>query len=91
MPRARIATLNALSCLALAASIAVATGAQPAACPPTKRIGRRSMSPTSASWAKPRLSFVNMAPDAIGATMTSGVLQPSASAISKASVLLPSA
>jgi uncharacterized protein YdeI (BOF family) len=30
MPRARIATLNALSCLALAASIAVATGAQPA-------------------------------------------------------------
>ena len=35
---------------------AVATGAQPAACPPTKRIGRGSIRPASASSSKPRAS-----------------------------------
>ena len=73
------------------AAQAVATGAQPAAWPPTKRIGRRSIRPSSASSSKPRATRVNMAPDATGATTTSGERQPSDSAISNASVLEPSA
>ena len=44
-----------------------ATGAQPAAWPPTNRIGRRSIKPSSASSSKPRATRVNIAPDAIGA------------------------
>ena len=64
------------------AAHAVATGAQPAAWPPTKRIGRRSIRPRSASSSKPRATRVNIAPDATGATTTSGDRQPSDSAIS---------
>ena len=50
-------------------SNAVATGAQPAAWPPTKRMGRRSMSPSSASSSNPRATRVNIAPLATGATI----------------------
>ena len=70
---------------------AFATGAHPAACPPTNRTGRLSMSPIRASSSNPRPSLVNSAPDAIGATTTSGVRHPRPSAISNASVLEPSA
>ena len=73
------------------AAQAVATGAQPAAWPPTNRIGRRAIRPSSASSSKPRATRVNIAPEATGATMTSGDRQPSDSAISYASVLEPSA
>ena len=73
------------------AAQAVATGAQPAAWPPTNRIGRRAMRPSSTSSSKPRATRVNIAPDATGATITSGERQPSDSAISYASVLEPSA
>ena len=42
------------------------------------------------SW-KPRATLVNSEPEAIGATTRSGSSQPSCSAVSKASVLDPSA
>ena len=50
------------------AAHAVATGAQPEACPPTKRIGRRvDRARASTSSSKPRATRVNIAPDATGA------------------------
>jgi hypothetical protein len=50
-----------------------------------------SISPTSRHSSKPRAIFVNSEPDATGATTRSGSSKPSPSAISKASVLEPSA
>ncbi len=70
---------------------AVATGLQPSAWPPNSRGVVPSTSPSSRSSAKPWCTFVNIAPDAIGAITASGNVQPSCSAISNASVFEPSA
>ena len=73
------------------AANAVATGEQPSACPPNSRGDGPSTSPSSRNSAKPWFTFVNIAPDAIGAITASGSVQPSCSAISNASVFEPSA
>ena len=64
------------------AANAVATGAQPAAWPPTNRTAFGATQPSSTSSSNARARRVIIAPDAIGATMTSGSRQPSSSAIS---------
>ncbi len=61
---------------------AVATGEQPAAWPPTKRTSFGATQPSSTSSSKLRARRVIIAPDAIGATITSGRRQPRSSAIS---------
>ena len=70
---------------------AVATGWQPAAWPPTSAGPTPSTRPRARSSANPCPTLWKSAPEAIGATTTSGVRQSSCSAISYASVFEPSA
>jgi hypothetical protein len=68
---------------------ALATGEQPSAWAPHMVGTRPSSSPASIHSSKPRATFVNSEPEAIGATTRSGSSQPSCSAVSNASVLEP--
>jgi hypothetical protein len=72
-------------------SNAVAIGEQPAACAPDMRVCGVSMRPALWNSCRDFQIFVYIEPDAIGATMWSGVRQPSCSAISKPIVREPSA
>ena len=73
------------------AANALATGEQPSAWAPFIVGTSPVMRPSSSHSEKPLAIFVYSEPEAIGATMRSGVSQPSCSAISYASVLEPSA
>ena len=69
----------------------MATGEQPAAWAPLNAGSDPCTRPTSSHSSNPRAIFVKSEPDATGATTRSGSSNPSCSAISKASVLDPSA
>ena len=73
------------------AANAWATGEQPSAWAPHIVGTSPASSPASMNSWKPRATLVNSEPEAIGATTRSGSSQPSCSAVSKASVLEPSA
>jgi hypothetical protein len=71
---------------------AVATGEHPSAwAPETRTWGTSSSSPTLPNSANPLATLVSWLPEPIGTTTWSGACHPSCSAISKASVLEPSA
>src|SRR3954454_12398231 len=72
------------------AANALATGLQPSACAPFIVGTSPEMSPSPSHSEKPLPIFVYSEPDAIGATIRSGVTQPSCSAISYAIVFEPS-
>ena len=73
------------------ASNAVTMGEQPRAWAPDIFVCTLSMSQRRAISCRPFQIFTYSEPDAIGATTCSGARQPSCSATSYASVLLPSA
>src|SRR5919205_1357655 len=72
------------------AANALATGLQPSACAPFIVGTAPEIRPSSSHSEKPLAIFVYSDPDAIGATIRSGVSHPSCSAISKARVFEPS-
>jgi hypothetical protein len=73
------------------AANAADTGEHPVAWAPNTRHGLCGTRPSAVSSVKPLSTFTSWAPDAIGTTTCSGSRQPSCSAISKPSVLDPSA
>jgi len=73
------------------AANAADTGEQPVAWAPNTRHGVCGTRPSEVSSEKPLSTLTSWAPDAIGTTTCSGSRQPSCSAISKPSVLDPSA